>query len=282
MNRRQALVKTFGLFSATGLFLMPFFDKEEKKPYRDCVLCFDDCYQVEKFNSTMKFADQLSDITGNKSRFTYFVNVSKLFTKIYGKTNIPVGLSKKEVSERRKIIEEAINQGYEIGNHTIRHLSGKKWSEEQWFNELNEFDWCIKKLFGYKPVGFRAPYLDWNKNLYPALKKLNYLYDISIPGKFVEKRNGIIVKGVPDYIRNNGEKILGMDYNWDNEKVETLELERMLVDETKDKDLIFSMHFQEYKTEDYYRIIKQFMLKLAKSGQFRFPTMKEYIEKNYV
>jgi len=260
------------------------FESKEKRPI---ILCFDGSYNLNKWRKSIDFAKSLEDLTNEKVHFSYFVNSAYFFEKLEGRSDIGYGGTKEDIQNRLKLVQEAIDNGHDIASHTVRHLHGHNWTEEQGHKELEEFDSHLAKLFykdskPYKAVGFRAPYLEWNSGLYPALKKLNYLYDVSIPGDFKEEKSGIIIKGLPEYKRDNKSRILGMDYNWTLLKISDTEVERMFSRELELKPkepLIISLHFADYKhgLRSYYETTKDFMKESAKSGNFSFPSMREFL-----
>ncbi|MFI6060578.1 hypothetical protein [Streptomyces sp. NPDC051286] len=107
----------------------------------------------------------------------------------------------------------AWKDGHEIGSHFNGHFCGKKgggdWSRAEWSQEIDEFysfvqNW--KTNTGYKDldplpfdptrevVGGRAPCLEGQKTLLPAIKDFGWRYDASSPGDFQiwpSKKNGI-------------------------------------------------------------------------------------------
>lgn len=82
---------------------------------------------------------------------------------------------------------KALDAGYEIGNHTRDHAFGTNFTLEQWREQLIDTN---KRLVSPRPYGlgaqesrikgFRAPYLEYNKNSFKVIKELHMLYDSSM------------------------------------------------------------------------------------------------------
>jgi hypothetical protein len=279
MNRRDFL--KLGMVSLASLVYGQ--DGENKK----VILCFDGSKSNSKWREVIDLGKRISDITGNSAHFSDYANSGYLFTKLDGGSDIGWGGSNEEIELRKKLVQEAIDEGHDIGSHTVRHKDGSNWSKSQWFEELREFDEHFANFFHdvngnpYKPVGFRAPYLGYNDALYQALRELDYVYDVSIPGDFVREKNGITVVGLPMYQRDSGSSVLGMDYNWHVSNVSDKELERMLNrEEAKKNPVIISLHFSDWKhgEKSYYDVCVDFMLRGAKEGRFSFCSMKEFVD----
>jgi peptidoglycan/xylan/chitin deacetylase (PgdA/CDA1 family) len=262
--------------------------KTETKKVKDVIVCFDGSYNLDKWESTMNLADELSNLTKQDVHFMYYINTAYFFTKMKG-SKIGTGGSQDDINKRIKLAQKAIDKRHEIGSHTVRHRDGGKWTVKQWKKEISEFDKHVAMLFHdingkpYKAVGFRAPYLSWNDNLYKALHNLGYVYDVSSVGTGTGKKEGIKIKGVPLYTRDSGKLELGMDYNWHVEKISDSELERMLEREANKTDgepLIISLHFADWKhgKHSYYKVVEAFLISGAKDGKFKFYSMKEYLQ----
>ena len=80
--------------------------------------------------------------------------------------------------------------GFETGNHTVHHHHGAGGAEGMNFSEAGwttEIQGCQDFLTGpavavkrAEIYGFRTPYLQYNTNLFPVLKRLGFWYDCSI------------------------------------------------------------------------------------------------------
>jgi hypothetical protein len=282
---REIFLKT----TALSLLGIPLLNEEaNSQQKKKVILCFDGSRDNSKWMSSISLSKKLSDVVGHRVSFTYYVNSAYFFTKIKGRSEIGYGGTKEEIDLRLKLVQEAINEGHEIGSHTVRHQHGHSWSYLQWLDELSEFDEHIAHFFKdkqgkpYKSIGFRAPYLEWNENLYKSLKELNYIYDVSMVGNHTLKKQNIITKGVPLYHRPNGKIILGMDYNWHISKLSDCELEKMLSYELQsfnNEPIIISLHFSDWKHGNisYFEVVENFLTKGAKNNSLDFCSMKEYI-----
>ncbi len=253
---------------------------------KEVILCFDGCGPAEKWRRVHRLSERIAELTGF-AHFTVYGCGAQLLTRLPGST-IGSGGDQREVDERIRLTQLAIDKGFEFGNHTMRHKNGATWGIQQWMDELAEFDALVARLFTdrngnpYKPLGFRAPYLAINDNMYRALKALGYVYDFSQVGERVRELCGIIVKGLPLYERDNGRKIGGMDYNWHIAGITDAELERMLwrYDASNGNGpLVISLHFSDlgHGARNYFDVVSDFLIALAKKGSYRFISMIEHI-----
>jgi len=288
-GRRDFLIAAGGM--TLGSFIPNYLTAQESGAKRDVILCFDGNEPLKKWRRVLDFGKELEDITQKPAHFTIFGNSCFLVSKGSGRSEIGWGGSKEDIDERVKLTQEAINSGHEFASHTVRHLHGGNWSYQQWYDELAEFDETIAKTFvdksgeKYKSVGFRAPFLEFNNNMFKALGDLNYVYDTSPPGNSTSVRSGVIVMDCPIWQRPNGKSVLGMDYNWMFSAVSNQELTTMLEKEGAKRDpFIISMHFTDYKPgvygEPYITAVENFMREGAKEGRFNFPSGIEYVEAN--
>jgi peptidoglycan/xylan/chitin deacetylase (PgdA/CDA1 family) len=99
---------------------------------------------------TMDFTRRVERETGKRIRWTYFINTCYYDPSVEGSW-IGKAHSREEVIARTALTQQAINEGHEIGNHTVRHQDGSEWTEEQWRKEIQEFhDFTDNNLF--KPL----------------------------------------------------------------------------------------------------------------------------------
>ncbi len=121
------------------------------------------------------------------------------------------------IIERIQEMNAAKAEGHELGSHLNGHFDGSAWTEADWDQEIGDFNKLVfspkydgsKHTFASQPfdrskyidlskmnyrlpeiVGFRAPLLSQNKNLYPILEKYHYVYDtskVSQPNYWPEK-----------------------------------------------------------------------------------------------
>ncbi|MCB9660869.1 MAG: polysaccharide deacetylase family protein [Polyangiales bacterium] len=86
------------------------------------------------------------------------------------------------IRARAANVRETARLGVEIGSHAVRHAHGLRWSEADWETELADHE-RISDLLGFpRPVGFRAPFLEYNDGMYAALARRGTRYDASRPG----------------------------------------------------------------------------------------------------
>jgi hypothetical protein len=94
----------------------------------------------------------------------------------------------------------AYNAGFETGDHTVHHYHGStadmgmNFTEAGWTKEIQG---CIDYLTGgavgmkrSEVYGFRTPFLQYNANVFPAVRALNFWYDCSIEEGHQEDQDG--------------------------------------------------------------------------------------------
>ncbi len=171
------------------------------------LLSFDGSKSVDMLNETMDFARKMTN-SGKPLHFTYFINAAYFLTRensyLYqgpnqpvGKTNIGFSDKSKDIADRVKVFNSAILEGHEVGSHTVGHFNGSNWSYDEWAKEFNSFNKVIADIQKNNPdihagtaifdkqsiVGFRAPELGINDNLYKVLKDFGFRYDASNVGR---------------------------------------------------------------------------------------------------
>jgi peptidoglycan/xylan/chitin deacetylase (PgdA/CDA1 family) len=72
--------------------------------------------------------------------------------------------------------------GVEIGSHAVRHDHGRAWGIDRWRHEIRDHNRILDLFDIPHPAGFRAPFLEWNEDLYTALREENHRYDASRGG----------------------------------------------------------------------------------------------------
>ncbi len=176
---------------------------------------------------------------GQHVRFTFFVSgvyfLTDAMKTLYlpprhaaGASDIGLGGSVNEIDERIGLLNEAFENGHEIGSHVNGHWNGSAWTYDEWKQELDAFD---RLLFNApenigtsrdvavakeKVKGFRAPLLAINQNAYAALAATGYAYDTSGVAKMDAWpiKDGYGIWHFPlAYISLGGRNSLSMDYN---------------------------------------------------------------------
>lgn len=251
-------------------------------------LCFDGSKSHEKLKDMVNFGDELTRLSGLPAKFTMYANSTYWHTGGLNTPDIGYGGSERDITKRIQLTQNIIDNGHELGSHTVRHCNGKEWSFKQWDEELREYDEHVAQRFRatngtpYKCTGFRAPYLAINDNLYKALKKNDYTYDFSQVGRPVEHRKGLLTVSVPSWKRDNGKYTIGMDYNWQDDGLSNAEVSAQLQRELAKPVILLSLHFANYmgpgESRSYYNLVKDFCRAGARDRRFEFVTMKAYTD----
>lgn len=75
--------------------------------------------------------------------------------------------------EYPKIVKQIMNEGHELGNHSMYHDKMKNRSVDKIYNDINSVDTILRNLGYQKEITFRAPFGITSDNLHVALLKLN-------------------------------------------------------------------------------------------------------------
>lgn len=167
------------------------------------VISFDGSKSLEMWKETKDFAKKLV-AEGKPIHFTYFINGAYFLTERtrnaykgpadkVGRSPIGFSDSEKDITARINHVNGALEDGHEIGSHSAGHFNGKDWTLAEWQEEFDSFNKLIFNISANSApsvfpalnlkksdvVGFRAPDLGVNKNLYENLKNNNFLYDAS-------------------------------------------------------------------------------------------------------
>ncbi|KYG62490.1 hypothetical protein AZI86_16795 [Bdellovibrio bacteriovorus] len=237
--------------------------KAIERPPQFVLLAFDGSYNNDVWQYSRDFSKSYKAKTGADVKFTFFINPSYLLTEEWsskrhyhaphkekaGTSNIGWGDNNKDVALRVDQMNEAFYEGHEIASHTVGHYNGQTWTERQWVSEFAQFDDIIKNLFTYNNmgttpngyidllfqkddvVGFRAPQLGFNDNLYRVMstydmkknengdKVSRFVYDTSQADKedYWPKKNAYGIWNFPlGQIKEPGaaRKWISMDYNF--------------------------------------------------------------------
>lgn len=126
------------------------------------LVTFDDGVSAYWESFVTELLKGLQNPGGRKTLRTYFVNVK---------------------DSNPKLIRSVYDAGHEIASHTASHATGSATSAAQWRDEIRQLEEFLALQAGIPAgdvVGFRAPYLETNEDLWRALGELNLLYDSSV------------------------------------------------------------------------------------------------------
>jgi peptidoglycan/xylan/chitin deacetylase (PgdA/CDA1 family) len=111
---------------------------------------FDGSKRFGMWVDTMEFARHIGRQYSKRLRFTYFINSCYLDETTTGSA-IGRAVNHDEALVRIALIQQAINEGHEIGNHTVRHHDGGSWTVEQWRAEFTDFHKVTDKTL-FNPI----------------------------------------------------------------------------------------------------------------------------------
>lgn len=94
--------------------------------------------------ASMAFAREFERDFGRSLHLTYFITTSHYDPSVTGSA-VGRAQSRDEVIVRWALTQQALNEGHEIANHSVRHLDGGMWTEAQWRTELGEFEGLVRK-----------------------------------------------------------------------------------------------------------------------------------------
>ena len=150
-----------------------------------------------------------------------------------GRSDVGFGGTKEQVAERLENIRRAYREGHEIASHANGHFDGSNWTKEEWVSELSQFEDFVRNAYsinGIKDtnptewkeiadsiIGFRAPLLAHNTEMYHAMDDMGYEYDTSYGHKlgYVPRIIHSNIMGHPlAIIQTKIGRTLSMDYNF--------------------------------------------------------------------
>lgn len=91
-------------------------------------------------------------------------------------------MTAKNLKKRKKLINQIIKDGHEIGSHCYHHILLENKDYNTIYKELKIADNIFKKN-NIEVKGFRAPFLSINDNVIKVLKELKYKYSSNIQYK---------------------------------------------------------------------------------------------------
>ncbi|MFA6094442.1 MAG: hypothetical protein WC757_00965 [Candidatus Paceibacterota bacterium] len=188
--------------TASASPLVKFKTDSGKKP-QFILLGFDGSRSLDAWEKILDFSQEMKGI-GTHVNFTFFISGVYLLDEqnkdIYkdplgsiGRSLIGFGRSD-DIAPRVSFINRAITDGHEIGSHANGHFSGHRWTFEQWMQEFTSFNFLIDaiktnnsnlvlreslRVSSGDIIGFRAPELATNVNMYHALASSSFVYDAS-------------------------------------------------------------------------------------------------------
>ncbi|MGB9600929.1 MAG: polysaccharide deacetylase family protein [Myxococcota bacterium] len=137
----------------------------------DPLSCYYDIHGVEGYQKT-------------ETDLIYSVALERIY-EFFQRENIPLTLFVvgsqllDEVAVR--YLKDALDLGYEIGNHSYNHLYNLSLlSEEKIDYEIEECDNIIYRKLGTRPVGFRAPGYNLCPYIIRVITNMEYSYDSSV------------------------------------------------------------------------------------------------------
>ncbi|MCT8137090.1 polysaccharide deacetylase family protein [Anaerobacillus sp. CMMVII] len=102
----------------------------------------------------------------------YTSQVLEIFAEVSGKaTFYMIG---NQMTKYPEIVEAAIEQGHEIGNHTYTHPKLTDLNSSDHVNEIKLSDKITKEMTGQSPTTFRPPYFDYNNETHSICENLGY------------------------------------------------------------------------------------------------------------
>lgn len=95
--------------------------------------------------------------------------------------------------QHARAIKEIYESGHEIACHGLMHKKNEFLGTiQEQERVLREATWIIQKIIGCRPIGFRAPCLQFNSITLHVLEKLGYFYDSSVVPTFVPGYYGFL------------------------------------------------------------------------------------------
>jgi hypothetical protein len=216
------------------------------RPPQFVVLAFDGSRSLETWQQTRAFAREMVS-QGRPLQFTYFISgvyfLSDPRRMLYtpprqatGTSLIGFAASDRDVADRIEQVNQAIQEGHEIGSHLNGHFNGTGWTQAEWqkefdlfrfftehaqeINQLDQMPLARRRMDlpqGMK--GFRAPELAVSDGLWPVLVKEGYRYDTSLAARWdvwpTRNAHGLWEFPLAQIPYNTSTRpILSMDYNF--------------------------------------------------------------------
>ena len=151
------------------------------------------------------FVSGLSDVTGGMTWATDFFRpltnpagsaIAGTFDAAPVRTTFFGNCVYLEDESTRQSWATAVEDGHEFGNHTVNHLHGGAFTVENWTDEIAPCTAALTNVDSGIGValddvrGFRSPFLEYNENLFAALKGQGLEYDSSVQSCWGEAEDG--------------------------------------------------------------------------------------------
>ncbi len=292
------------------------------------LLAFDGAKDISIWEETRKFAKEMNE-KGKPLSFTYFINAAYFLTEKTkysytgpegnpGYTTIGVANNIEDLKKRIVQINNALNEGHEIGSHTVGHFSGKFWSKEDWEKEFKSFEEILFGLDTLYPgeklpklhltkkdiIGFRAPYLDHNSKLYDVLPAFNFKYDssqVSLDNGWPQKdTHGVWRIPLGTTLIGFAQRpIIAMDYNiynfqtnvtstlkkgtpeWEKAYKETYDSYKEYFDRKYNGDrapVLIGHHFEDWNDNLYWEAMKSFAEEVCGKQEVECVTFRDLVK----
>ncbi len=167
------------------------------------VLSFDGSKSLSMLQETLDFQKKIQ-AGGMSLHFTYFINAAYFLTQETGKfyqapreregvSNVGFYNVAGDIPLRVALFNVAHIAGNEIAAHSVGHFNGSHWTYDEWRQEFRQFNSILFHVIENNPsvkidpwviglsdiIGFRAPNLGVNQELYQALHDARFTYDAS-------------------------------------------------------------------------------------------------------
>jgi hypothetical protein len=158
-------------------------------------LAFDGCGSSAVWADTMAFARDMKAKYSKDVPFTYFITTANFDPTVKDK-ELDAPRTESEARTRWALVQQAINEGHEIGDHTVRHADGSKWNEEQWTNELRKFHQIVQEHV-FEPVKDES-----GKPVFPRWKECKLAPNEEPPASAVKMNGKWVEPEFPVVYRN--------------------------------------------------------------------------------
>lgn len=178
----------------------------------------DDCSEAEAILWLTDFLGGLKNPDGSPVLMNFYVNGR------YAQDNY-IGTVDTTIKKVWQSWKKAYDLGHEIGNHTYSHWYNSNFDEpredprllnfDRWNAEITANDLTIMSNLGIpkkQVMGFRAPFLEYNRAAYEAATRRGFLYSCSIEEGMQPDQDG--TNRYWPYQITNGAKIDSMQAEW--------------------------------------------------------------------